>query len=116
MTTELRSNTSAYAQDDDPPVGLPGPSVPVWLDHVSKWYGQVIGVNEVSLRIESGVVAILGPNGAGKSTLFKLLTGQIPARSFQPSENSGSTVAPSARHRPAEGSDIVPMSMRFTKK
>lgn len=49
----------------------------VWMDRVSKWYGSVIGVNEVSLEIGAGVVGLLGPNGAGKSTLMKLMTGQL---------------------------------------
>ena len=47
------------------------------LDHVSKWYGQVIGINDVSLAIDGGVTGILGMNGAGKSTLFKLLMGRL---------------------------------------
>ena len=49
----------------------------VLVENVSKWYGQVIGINDVSLAIEGGVTGILGPNGAGKSTLFKLLMGRI---------------------------------------
>ncbi|WP_165251925.1 ABC transporter ATP-binding protein [Paludisphaera soli] len=44
---------------------------------VSKWYGQVIGVNNLSLRIGKGVTGLLGPNGAGKSTLLQLATGQL---------------------------------------
>lgn len=47
------------------------------LASVSKWYGQVIGLNDVSLKINSGITGLLGPNGAGKSTMFKLITGQI---------------------------------------
>ena len=43
----------------------------VLLEKCSKWYGQVIGINDVSLAIDGGVTGILGPNGAGKSTLFK---------------------------------------------
>ncbi len=46
-------------------------------DHVSKWYGQVIGLNDVSVAIPPGVTGLLGPNGAGKSTLMKLITGQL---------------------------------------
>ena len=49
----------------------------VMLDHVSKWYGEVIGLNDISLAIEGGVTGILGPNGAGKSTLFKILMGRL---------------------------------------
>lgn len=53
------------------------PDVPIRMENVSKWYGLVIGLNEVSVQIESGIVALLGPNGAGKSTMMKLLTGQL---------------------------------------
>lgn len=49
----------------------------VLIDQASKWYGQVIGINDVSLAIDGGVTGILGPNGAGKSTLFKLMMGRI---------------------------------------
>ncbi|MBK64903.1 MAG: hypothetical protein CMB47_05210 [Euryarchaeota archaeon] len=49
----------------------------VMLDHVSKWYGEVIGINDISLAIDGGVTGILGPNGAGKSTLFKILMGRL---------------------------------------
>ena len=49
----------------------------VLIDQASKWYGQVIGINDVSLAVDGGVTGILGPNGAGKSTLFKLLMGRL---------------------------------------
>jgi len=49
----------------------------VVADHLSKWYGQVIGLNDVSVAIPRGITGLLGPNGAGKSTLMKLLTGQL---------------------------------------
>ena len=53
-------------------------SVPiVTADHVSKWYGQVIGLNDVSVSVPSGITGLLGPNGAGKSTFMKLITGQL---------------------------------------
>ena len=47
------------------------------LKNVSKLYKQVIGLNNISLTIRSGVTGFLGPNGAGKSTLMKILTGQL---------------------------------------
>ncbi|MCA9145740.1 MAG: ABC transporter ATP-binding protein [Planctomycetales bacterium] len=47
------------------------------FDCVSKWYGPVIGLNDVSLSIEPGITGLVGHNGAGKSTLIKLLTGQL---------------------------------------
>jgi ABC-2 type transport system ATP-binding protein len=49
----------------------------VQTEHLSKWYGQVIGLNDVSLSISAGVTGLLGPNGAGKSTFLKLITGQL---------------------------------------
>ena len=42
---------------------------------VSKWYGNVVAVNDVSLQVYPGVTGLLGPNGAGKSTLLYLLAG-----------------------------------------
>jgi ABC-2 type transport system ATP-binding protein len=45
--------------------------------NLSKWYGQVIAVNNVSFQVAPGVTGLLGPNGAGKSTLMKLITGQL---------------------------------------
>jgi ABC-2 type transport system ATP-binding protein len=46
-------------------------------DHLSKWYGQVIGLNDVTLTVPPGITGLLGPNGAGKSTFMKLITGQL---------------------------------------
>jgi ABC-2 type transport system ATP-binding protein len=45
--------------------------------NLSKWYGNVLGLSDVSLEVERGVTGLLGPNGAGKSTFLKLITGQI---------------------------------------
>jgi ABC-2 type transport system ATP-binding protein len=44
---------------------------------LSKWYGQVIGLNDVTVSVPPGVTGLLGPNGAGKSTFMKLMTGQL---------------------------------------
>jgi ABC-2 type transport system ATP-binding protein len=44
---------------------------------LSKWYGQVSGLNDVSVVVPSGITGLLGPNGAGKSTFMKLVTGQL---------------------------------------
>ena len=49
----------------------------VAAEHLSKWYGQVIGLNDVSVEVGGGVTGLLGPNGAGKSTFLKLITGQL---------------------------------------
>ncbi|MHC4847463.1 MAG: ABC transporter ATP-binding protein [Planctomycetota bacterium] len=47
------------------------------FDAVAKWYGRVIGLVDVTIDLQPGIVGLLGPNGAGKSTFLKLLTGQI---------------------------------------
>ena len=45
--------------------------------HLSKWYGQVSGLNDVTVSVPPGITGLLGPNGAGKSTFMKLITGQL---------------------------------------
>ena len=45
--------------------------------NVSRWYGQVIGVNDITCEIGPGITALLGMNGAGKTTLIRMITGQL---------------------------------------
>jgi ABC-2 type transport system ATP-binding protein len=47
------------------------------VERVSKWYGPVIGVNQVTLELRGGITGLVGANGAGKSTLLRLITGQL---------------------------------------
>lgn len=47
------------------------------LRNASRWYGQVIGLNDVTCDIGPGITALLGQNGAGKSTMLRLITGQL---------------------------------------
>ena len=49
----------------------------VAAEQLSKWYGQVIGLNDVTVNVPPGITGLLGPNGAGKSTFLKLITGQL---------------------------------------
>jgi ABC-2 type transport system ATP-binding protein len=68
-----------------PPAGAPperqGQSPVIVAEGVSRWYGPVMAVNELSVAIGPGITGLLGPNGAGKSTFMKLLVGQLrPAR------------------------------------
>jgi ABC-2 type transport system ATP-binding protein len=49
----------------------------VAAEHLSKWYGQVSGLNDVTVAVPPGITGLLGPNGAGKSTFMKLITGQL---------------------------------------
>ncbi len=53
----------------------------VVFDNVSKFYGEVLGVNRVSLSIPPGITGLVGPNGSGKTTLMNLMTGLLrPSR------------------------------------
>lgn len=47
------------------------------FDTVSKFYGEILGVNRVSFSLEPGITALVGPNGSGKTTLMNLMTGLI---------------------------------------
>ncbi len=60
-----------------PPVPEPPSHAAVRAQSLSKWYGQVIGINDVTVNVPAGVTGLLGPNGAGKSTFMKLMTGQL---------------------------------------
>ncbi len=63
------------------PPGVPATpraTVPaIELEHVSRWYGNVVAVNDISFALGPGVTGLLGPNGAGKSTLLHLLAGLL---------------------------------------
>jgi ABC-2 type transport system ATP-binding protein len=76
--------------------GPPEVTPAVAFDGVSKWYGAVIGVNKLTLRIPAGVTGLLGPNGAGKSTLLQLATGQL-----RPSQGSVRVLGHPAWNNPA---------------
>ena len=50
------------------------------VQHLTKRYGKVTAVDDVSFRVEKGeILGFLGPNGAGKTTTMRILTGYIPA-------------------------------------
>ena len=53
------------------------------FENVSKFYGEVLGVNRISLSIPPGITTLVGPNGSGKTTLMNLMTGLV-----QPSSGS----------------------------
>ena len=49
----------------------------ITFDNVSKFYGEILGVNRVTLSITRGITSLVGPNGAGKTTLMNLMTGLL---------------------------------------
>lgn len=49
----------------------------VQTENLSRFYGVVLGLNNVNITMRRGITGLVGPNGAGKTTLFRLLTGQI---------------------------------------
>lgn len=58
------------------PVRLESDAMIVFED-VSKFYGEVLGVNRVNLQIAPGITSLVGPNGSGKTTLMNLMTGLL---------------------------------------
>ncbi len=52
-------------------------SLEIRAERLSKWYGEVVGVQDLTLALPPGITALVGPNGSGKSTFLRLATGQI---------------------------------------
>ena len=55
--------------------GTVAPAIAV--EHVSRWYGNVVAVNDISFAVAPGVTGLLGPNGAGKTTLLHMIAGLL---------------------------------------
>lgn len=68
----------------------------VQAESLSRFYGMILGLNNVSFSIKPGITGIVGPNGAGKTTLFRLLLGQI-----RPSSGSLEVLGASPWNNPA---------------
>jgi ABC-2 type transport system ATP-binding protein len=61
-----------------PSLLTPHSSSPLLLfEHVSKWYGSVLALNQVTLELTGGITGLVGANGAGKSTLLRMANGQL---------------------------------------
>ena len=52
-----------------------GSDAVIKVDHVSRWFGNVVSVSDVTFDIRPGITGLLGPNGAGKTTLLRMITG-----------------------------------------
>jgi ABC-2 type transport system ATP-binding protein len=76
--------TAAPTAPDPAPAaaGVPVPVspealAPIVVDRASRWFGNVVAVNDISFSIGAGITGLLGPNGAGKSTLLHMLSGLL---------------------------------------
>ncbi len=72
-----------------------GPPADVEIVNFSRWYGNVVAVNDISFSIGSGITGLLGPNGAGKSTVLHALAGFL-----RPSAGSVSVLGQPVWHNP----------------
>jgi ABC-2 type transport system ATP-binding protein len=93
--------------------------------HLSKWYGQVSGLNDVTVKVQPGITGLLGPNCAGKSTTMRIMVGLTPAtsgtatvdgRRFTDLPNPGTEVGvlldASAQHAGRTGREILTLGQR----
>ncbi len=76
-TTSPTSQTSSTAATSTLPVALVSSDKMIVFEDVSKFYGEILGVNRVSLQIAPGLTSLVGPNGSGKTTLMNLMCGLL---------------------------------------
>ena len=84
-----------------PPSAAPPDDAVVVVDRVSKWFGDLVAVSDVSFAVRPGVTALLGPNGAGKSTMLRMLSGLA-----SPSSGTVRVLGRDPRADPAVAADI----------
>ena len=81
MNAHLTGDGNLAGRDGLPPVLNEPPRRPSGPiaegENLSRFYGMILGLNNVSFAIRPGITGVVGPNGAGKTTLFRLLLGQI---------------------------------------
>src|SRR5881392_1698141 len=70
------SSTAISPAPDTSAAALPAEKLIVF-EEVSKFYGEILGVNRVNLQIAPGITSLVGPNGSGKTTLMNLMTGLL---------------------------------------
>ena len=85
------TTVSPTPANTDAPSGQPT----IVVRGVSKWFGSVVAVNDVSLEVYPGITGLLGPNGAGKTTLLHVLTGLV-----KPSEGDVTLLGQRVRGNP----------------
>ncbi len=75
---------------------MSGPSAAIVFESVSRWYGNVVAVNDITFSLGPGVTGLLGPNGAGKTTILHMLAGLL-----RPSAGRIAIAGQTAWHNPA---------------
>jgi ABC-2 type transport system ATP-binding protein len=69
------SNVVTQSVSEGPAVDHSGFEPVIRVNRVSRWFGSVVAVSDVSFDVRPGITGLLGPNGAGKTTLFRMITG-----------------------------------------
>jgi len=82
MTASTTQSSSTVAASTTPAASASSDEMIVFED-VSKFYGEILGVNRVNLRIAPGITSLVGPNGSGKTTLMNLMCGLLKPTSGQ---------------------------------
>jgi ABC-2 type transport system ATP-binding protein len=81
MTTPVTASPmpalTAASTASGPPIASSLSDTMIVFEDVSKFYGEVLGVNRVNLQIAPGITSLVGPNGSGKTTLMNLMTGLL---------------------------------------
>ena len=76
-TTSSTKSSSPIATVSTAPAASVSSDQMIVFEDVSKFYGEILGVNRVDLQIASGITSLVGPNGSGKTTLMNLMTGLL---------------------------------------
>ncbi len=102
MTAPAPPPPSGGRLDVERAVPVPPPAdALVVVDRVSKWFGDLVAVSDVSFAVQAGVTALLGPNGAGKSTMLRMLCGLA-----RPSSGSVRVLGVDPRTEPSAAANI----------
>src|SRR6476620_11112882 len=74
---EVSNNGISRTDEPQADIAVRDSQSEIVFDNVSKFYGEILGVNRVTLSIPPGITSLVGPNGAGKTTLMNLMTGLL---------------------------------------
>lgn len=75
--THTAASSTAISSEAGETSAAPDPNTMIVFEDVSKFYGEVLGVNRVNLQLAPGITSLVGPNGSGKTTLMNLMTGLL---------------------------------------